>query len=404
MEKHCVINEIDKEKLGTAENKYSSYPEYYFRDENQNPNIEYLISVESNVNDQDYMIMNNSFGLRTNVLFKKFHDKDDFAISKRGYRNSLISSTFDCYKYHMNLIWKPDDLWITILTSLSLHIKNNPAEFRNFFVNFENQKELVINDCGELETIEWEKTIQHFTNLAKEFVKNDIYEWINDGFSTTTDIDKIIYEVCFMDTMKSYFKFTMMLYSCGIPNITLKGTLEDWIKLKEKVKKLNEFTDTTKKWFSVLEPILDKLIETYQGKIDKNFWNKICVCQDDSCIPQTIISGWILAFCPFDHDGKYVLDIHKEDRIFKQTYQSPWGGKLVETKVNFDSWKHKDFSIITYHDRKKMPLLITKVPVKIIDHGKENEVNICAGIFGSLINQKDRTMKLYSGYAIVKEN
>ena len=61
---------------------------------------------------------------------------------------------------------------------------------------------------------------------------------------------------------------------CGIPSVTLEGTLEDWIKIRNKVEKFSEYG--LLEWSKSLSYILDKFIETYKGNGDKDFWNKIC--------------------------------------------------------------------------------------------------------------------------------
>jgi hypothetical protein len=37
-----------------------------------------------------------------------------------------------------------------------------------------------------------------------------------------------------MEAMKSYFDYIAIRISCGIPEITLKGTTEDWRKILDK--------------------------------------------------------------------------------------------------------------------------------------------------------------------------
>jgi len=54
-----------------------------------------------------------------------------------------------------------------------------------------------------------------------------------------------------------------------------------------------------------LEPVICKLIETYKGKVNEEFWAKIASKQYFGSGPSNI-SGWIMAFYPYDINGTKV--------------------------------------------------------------------------------------------------
>lgn len=96
-------------------------------------------------------------------------------------------------------------------------------------------------------------------------------------FSTTTDQDKMVCGLLLMGTMKSYFEYVVM--ECGIPEVTLMGTLEDWQQLRELADHLLDFDDVKamRKWHKLLVPVLDKFVESYERatndeKPDRKFW------------------------------------------------------------------------------------------------------------------------------------
>jgi len=60
---------------------------------------------------------------------------------------------------------------------------------------------------------------------------------------------------------------------CGIPKIKLLGKPDDWKNLKARVEELKKFDLDF--WISILLPVLSKLIDASEGKIDKTFWNCI---------------------------------------------------------------------------------------------------------------------------------
>jgi len=74
-----------------------------------------------------------------------------------------------------------------------------------------------------------------------------------------------------MSTVKGYFEFGMRT-CCGIPDIYLLGTLEDWKKVKEKAAKLSSFD--LEWWIKPLLEILDEIISTIKNGISSklDFW------------------------------------------------------------------------------------------------------------------------------------
>lgn len=49
-----------------------------------------------------------------------------------------------------------------------------------------------------------------------------------------------------MDSFQHYFNYSLGLCICGIPEIQIKGTKDDWIRLKEKMTNiLKEFSELT---------------------------------------------------------------------------------------------------------------------------------------------------------------
>jgi len=90
---------------------------------------------------------------------------------------------------------------------------------------------------------------------------------------------------------------------CGIPEITLKGTTEDWQKVYDKTKKLGKYD--LKWWTDELEPILSEFIKTSKGEIDTEFWmNMFKYHSQKQYGAPKIIDGWIVKFFPYDKDGK----------------------------------------------------------------------------------------------------
>jgi len=95
--------------------------------------------------------------------------------------------------------------------------------------------------------------------------------------------------------MKSYFEYSITT-SCGIPNITLEGTPEDWRLIEEKTLKLAAYDLAW--WTDDLLPILAQFTAAAQGKVDQDFWQSIYKWNGVGS-GSPYITGWALTFFPY---------------------------------------------------------------------------------------------------------
>jgi len=139
-------------------------------------------------------------------------------------------------------------------------------------------------------------------------------DWILPNFSTTRPRDLNFFAImaigkwegakadCKIDVVEEEFGEL-----CGLPEVTLSGTVSDWQSVRQKLDTLLEFDNSTgmmKKWHGMLGPILVKLIETAEGKPDYNWWNQIC--EDGENRSDDHLGGWLAAFNVFGECGSWI--------------------------------------------------------------------------------------------------
>lgn len=237
--------------------------------------------------------------------------------------NGFVNTVVTCYNYHHNLILRPDDVWTALMVQFSFYVNEEAEKFRGKFVNFEGKKELVVDMGGTLRTTSYGTFVKLMTKeIDKNLTDPNVKSWVLPSFSTTTDDDLVTCGVVFMATMKKYFDYKCCL-CCGIPNVTLEGTVGDWENILTRLDKLKEYELTW--WYEMLVPILEKFISAKKGNPDVEFWEKICNRHGGGSGP-SYLSGWITAFCVFNKDGKrqgmymYTLVYTKFAHLFVQMY------------------------------------------------------------------------------------
>jgi hypothetical protein len=101
-----------------------------------------------------------------------------------------------------------------------------------------------------------------------------------------------------MSAMKSYFDFALMTM-CGIPSVTLLGSVDDWRAIRRRAEVLSEFDLTD--WVAALLPVLDQLVAAASGNADREFWRSIYKLHNASGGPY--VTGWINVLFPYLDEG-----------------------------------------------------------------------------------------------------
>ncbi|OQV19793.1 hypothetical protein BV898_06065 [Hypsibius exemplaris] len=233
--------------------------------------------------------------------------------------SGFVKAALKAYNHHHRLVIRPEDVWITILTQLSLYVNANAEQLRHVFVAHDGQRELAIRTGGSKYTTDFGKMAEQFSGLIQDnLLDKTLREWILPDFTTTTVTDRIASSIVMMATFKAYFTYKIYLF-CGLPAVTLLGERKDWVNLLKKTERLPSFGNQTEQWSSLLRPVLSQFIATFdqpESQAVKDFWNTIA-----KPVPLASggrrLSGWITAFAFFSANGESLYDrITEKDERF----------------------------------------------------------------------------------------
>lgn len=229
--------------------------------------------------------------------------------------NGFIMALITAFAQHLPLVLAPDDIWILISFAFATHVDQNAKALRGKFVQHEGEKRLLVEtpisfamsqnnnpDTGA-SIQEWETYVfSEFSSQIKGHIGEKMHQAIASTFTTTDSTAKAAYEVTLMSATKNYFSFGMHTL-CGIPNITLLGTLEDWRALRERAEHLGTLMtdDFSNLWMPLLLPVLDEFVQSYQGCVNHGFWQSMVKLRHTGggSGAHSFISGWIQILFPF---------------------------------------------------------------------------------------------------------
>lgn len=223
-------------------------------------------------------------------------------------KNGLVFACLEAYNDHHNLVIRPDDVWLAILTQLSAYVNANAEDLRDLFVDHSGQKGLHIE--AELKGIDHGRMAFLMSGLMADGMKDpSLRGWVLPAFSTTDKNDEAVASIVFMGTMQKYFTYSWGT-RCGIPAVTLLGEADDWVEIAQRcADRLGSggFGEGARRWYRVLQPVLEGFLETFRdpdGEAALAFWQGIVNKHDPNGSGTVAYSGWITAFCYWNEKGE----------------------------------------------------------------------------------------------------
>ncbi|MFO0712636.1 MAG: UDP-N-acetylmuramate dehydrogenase [Sandaracinus sp.] len=219
----------------------------------------------------------------------------------------LLGAVHVAFSEHRPLVLGPDALWLTVAQGLARHVRLHSERLRGRLVRHEGTKRLTVHhegpfptDPGAIATL----LAKMHDALAAEIGPGSARRFSCD-FSTTTSVERTASHIVLLDAYSPFFDYEMVGV-CGIPSITLTGTLEDWQSILRRVRALDDLVHDSPlaDWPSRLVTIVDKLIEAVDGAPDRAFFQRIY--KPKSAYGGDKVTGWIGWLYPYlEAAGRY---------------------------------------------------------------------------------------------------
>ena len=308
-------------------------------------------------------------GTNAKKIFYAYSDSiSPFISGSSSWSASFIEMVEHAYACHNSIEINPDDIWLTILNGIRLHVKSNRDLLKDRFVSPGTNTAIDIrNDSLSWNTTyeKWHGVLADLFDSLQEKMPVETGEPLNVKFSTTSPIDYNISRSMVMAFASDYYTFTLTT-GCGIPKIKVNGTKLDWSLLKDSFNKLASRLDL-EWWAKELNPILDEFINIFDGKINLSHWRNIYKEPESEC-GRVPVDGWITKFYPY-------IGRDKPER------RMDWNGAI----------DHID----------DIPKGLTDVDVNWIYYGKKIPLKIYMGFVGIQVDTTRSMLKASRGYALM---
>ena len=213
---------------------------------------------------------------------------------------------------------------------------------------------------------------------------------ILSDFSTSGPTERAASEVVLMDCVQSYFSYEFVT-RCGIPEITLEGTVEDWEKIHQRVAWLDKFG--LQWWTEDLRQITAEFVSASQGRPNKAFWQALYKQHRDSGGPYT--SGWLVRLLPYLKTRKFRLG---KEGDYSSGYHTPWQTNLRNPWVGKHLLKKPGtFQGVT---DSQLPSSASQVPFVWDYLDQKFDYQFLAGVLTVQQHQESRAIRPRIGWAV----
>jgi hypothetical protein len=304
-----------------------------------------------------------------------------FSLDTDAPKNGFLEAIHVAYDRHYGLVLSPDDIWLAIAQGFSQHVLADPEALRERFVPG--------SKAGTKETIkvqrdhfvkgspdnDWPGAFGEFGDQIGERIGKEKLALLRSNFSTTGVTEKAASEIVLLESMKEYFSYVLRT-CCGIPEITLLGSVGDWKDIVARTKALGEFNLSW--WVDDLIPTLDQFVAAAQGRADPTFWSSIYKLKGPDGSGGPVVTGWVNQFFPY----------------LSGSYKNPYafGSKLKETR-----------GLRVGSDPAYYLLGLSKAPFMWLYHDQSFQMEFVGGFVGSSLDEGFR-MRPSIGWLVREED
>ncbi len=302
----------------------------------------------------------------------------------------LALAVHTAFSEHRPLQLTPDIIWITLAQGFAQHINNNAETWRSRFVQHQGREQLIVNVLETpTQSPQWAEKIEEWVLQIRDRVGADCYRLLECNFSTTTPISRTVSHVVMMDAFKQYFDFAI-LSICGIPEVTLLGTVADWQSIRDRVREMARYD--LEWWTARLLPICDEFIDTAAGNPSLAFWQ--CIYKPEAVYGAELITGWLADLFPYLQDGRTHAPTVRNPLLAMDRCELP----------NTSDREPQDFffSNIDGIAPTRIPLGLSMVPIsfKVANTGKEYPLDLVAGFIGVSQDAQNLTLQPELGWIV----
>src|SRR5579859_91904 len=202
----------------------------------------------------------------------------------------FVGMLSSAYSLHEKVEIAPHDIWYLVLSEIATIIKSQEQACRPLFTRAETGKidiKIPVSDITEI-------NLHAVVVALKELVPVDVNVFVPRLSNITPEAQVALY-AALADGVQGYYSYSTFM--CGIPEIRLTGTPEDWNTLYESARQISSMFASVnfKSAVSYMDEV-SKIIESITETIaidNRDFWKDIFHQKNIGSGGELEINGWI---------------------------------------------------------------------------------------------------------------
>jgi hypothetical protein len=301
--------------------------------------------------------------------------------SKGKWRWHPFVAAADCaFNRHLPLTLSPDAIWLCIAQGIAGSTRLEAATAQPTRALLEIRRDDWLR--GDPDN-PWPSIFDDFS-AAIGAQHPALHELICTSFSTTGTVERAAFAVTLMDAMQDFYAYRGTSL-CGIPEIMLLGTPDDYRAIGERVARLADHGLDW--WIPSLKVVCKKLVEAAEGNPDRDFFRSFYKRDDSSGGPH--MNGWINCLFPFEWN--YVTKRFDSRNRYVTRWQWPLLDDALEEELPWEGAKQKALS-----------LGVSRAPVtwRVLVPPAEYRYELLAGFIGVSQDPKTCALRGEIGWAV----
>lgn len=260
--------------------------------------------------------------------------------------NSFAKGMMNAFANHWPVVLSPDVIWLLISQSFADYVNKYPKKVGKLIVDYDGMMKLTAltsQDLMQESSLQlWEEVLDQFTKQIADNTKNGLAQVLDASFSTTGPTERLVSRMTLMSAVKPYFNYEVIYLVCGIPDITLTGTSDDWRQVRQKAASLRGYGIDW--WIDELDPILEQFIKASEGQADTGFWQDMVMKKRPGQIryascdgsETSEFDGWFLKFYPYDQKGRTPSQVKYNHPLRPEIVCVPFKYKVINPELDLE--------------------------------------------------------------------